>query len=233
MARIQAHISGLAVALIVGLFASVGYFLSVQFTGGFIYFAIALVALVGLSFVVSFWGDRIPKMEGAQEADRHPEAVLIGFGPFRAKYAAWGGGVGAVFGYLALNGLSIGLPATGSALSLGSPYLALDNKFIIIGLLAPGIEEMAFRGVFYSILYDQTRNVHLSAAVQSVFFSYYHAWAYGPYLQTYYVAAGLFGFVAAEVGAATGSLWAPWLAHTINNTIIFGNVYGFAVGVVQ
>lgn len=229
MARIQPQITGVLTVLFAGLVASYWYLVSFQFTGGIIYFFFSLIMLVGVLVLREIWGDVIPQTQEAQELDRNPKAVLIGFGRPKAAYIGYGAALGGGFTLLSLYGFSIGLPSGTSALALTGPYLALDNKFLIVVLMAPGIEEATFRSVIYSWAYNKSGNVHLAAGVSAFSFSIYHFYAYGPYLQTAFVAAGLFGFAAAEVGAFTGSLWAPWVGHTIYNFSIFGQVFGFAV----
>lgn len=84
-------------------------------------------------------------------------------------------------------------------------------NLLMIGLLPAIGEEFIFRGVFQKLFYQYTKRIHLSVFITAIIFSAIHMQFLG-FLPRF--ALGVFlGYLLVW----TGSIWAPVLAHFINN----------------
>lgn len=88
---------------------------------------------------------------------------------------------------------------------------ALALNLLIIGLAAGFSEELLFRGCFQRLLTTGGVNRHLAIWIVAIIFSAMHFQFYG------FVPRVLLGAYFGYLLIWTGSLWAPILAHTLNN----------------
>ncbi|HAH23817.1 MAG TPA: CPBP family intramembrane metalloprotease domain-containing protein [Prolixibacteraceae bacterium] len=93
----------------------------------------------------------------------------------------------------------------------GIPGL-LFNVFMIAMLPAIG-EELLFRGVIQRIFTNMTKNYHWGIWIAAFIFSAIHIQFYG-FLPRFILGA-MFGYLLVW----TGTMWAPILAHFVNNTM--------------
>jgi membrane protease YdiL (CAAX protease family) len=89
----------------------------------------------------------------------------------------------------------------------------LGINLLMFGLLPALGEELFFRGALFSILKDWTKRKHLTIFITAFIFSAIHLQFYG-FLPRFLLGVG-FGYLF----IFTGSLWAPILAHFINNSL--------------
>lgn len=89
--------------------------------------------------------------------------------------------------------------------------LNLAINIFIVGVLAAISEELFFRGVLQKILFDSTKNIHLSIFICSVVFSALH--------QEFYsiIPRVLLGMLLGYAFVFSKSLWVPILIHFVNN----------------
>lgn len=88
----------------------------------------------------------------------------------------------------------------------------LFNIFMVAVLPAIG-EELMFRGVIQRIFTTMTRNYHWGIWISALIFSAFHMQFYG-FLPRMLLGA-MFGYLLVW----TGTMWAPILAHFVNNTM--------------
>jgi membrane protease YdiL (CAAX protease family) len=88
----------------------------------------------------------------------------------------------------------------------------LFNIFMVAILAALG-EEFLFRGVLQRIFTNMTKNYHWGIWIAAIFFSAVHVQFYG-FLPRLLLGA-MFGYLLVW----TGTMWAPILAHFVNNTM--------------
>lgn len=94
----------------------------------------------------------------------------------------------------------------------------LVNLFVVA--LVPAVcEEIAFRGVLQTQLAKGFKNPHIAIWVSAFLFSFIHFQFYG-FLPRMLLGA-FFGYLLIH----TGSLWAPILAHFVNNAVAVGSHY--------
>jgi len=88
----------------------------------------------------------------------------------------------------------------------------LFNIFMIAVLPALG-EELMFRGVFQRIFTNMTKNYHWGIWIAAIIFSGFHVQFYG------FIPRLLLGAMFGYLLVWTGTIWAPILAHFVNNTM--------------
>lgn len=88
---------------------------------------------------------------------------------------------------------------------------ALALNLLIIGLAAGFSEELLFRGCFQRLLTTGGVNRHVAIWIVAIVFSAMHFQFYG------FVPRVLLGAYFGYLLIWTGSIWAPVLAHTLNN----------------
>ena len=86
-------------------------------------------------------------------------------------------------------------------------------NILMIGILPALAEELMFRGILQRIFTNLTWNVHWGILISSFIFSAIHMQFYGLFPR--WVLGILFGYLLVW----SGSMWAPILAHFVNNTI--------------
>ncbi len=112
---------------------------------------------------------------------------------------------------------------TDAFLGLKSPSDLIWN-IIMFGLLPAIGEELFFRGALFSILREWTKRTNLTIFITAFLFSAIHLQFYG-FLPRFLLGVG-FGYLF----YFTGSLWAPILAHFVNNTLAVVAAYLFSTG---
>ncbi|WP_291582664.1 CPBP family intramembrane glutamic endopeptidase [Clostridium sp. UBA6640] len=105
--------------------------------------------------------------------------------------------------------------------------LTKENLFImilVIGIVAPLVEEFLFRGVIYRTL-SKNISIPVTIIIQGILFGIYH----GNLIQGVY--ASLLGIIFGFITYKTQSLWPVIITHMTNNTIvviiptIMGDIY--------
>ena len=81
----------------------------------------------------------------------------------------------------------------------------------VIAVLPAFAEEFMFRGILQSELYRGTRNIHAAIWISAILFSAFHLQFYG------FVPRILLGAMFGYIYHWSGNLWAPMLAHFLNN----------------
>ena len=84
---------------------------------------------------------------------------------------------------------------------------------IIIAIMTGIGEELMFRGVIQKILIGWTKNIHLGILYTAIIFSAIHFQFYG------FVPRMILGMVLGYLYIWSKSLWAPVIAHAINNAL--------------
>ena len=102
----------------------------------------------------------------------------------------------------------------------------LFNVFMIAILPALG-EELMFRGVIQRIFTTMTKNYHWGIWIAAIIFSAFHMQFYG-FLPRLLLGA-MFGYLLVW----TGTMWAPILAHFVNNTMGVVGYYMIDKGVIS
>ena len=106
-----------------------------------------------------------------------------------------------------------------SAKQLTDAFLAMKSykdlavNLIMFGFLPALGEELFFRGALFTIIKEWTKKKHLTIFITAFLFSAIHLQFYG-FLPRFLLGAG-FGYLF----VFTGSLWAPILAHFLNNSM--------------
>ncbi len=96
----------------------------------------------------------------------------------------------------------------------GSPDINVFLVNIVVLALLPAFgEEMIFRGVVLPILRKWTGNVHLAVWISAFIFSAFHLQFYG------FLPRFILGALLGYLFVWSKSLWAPIIAHFINNTL--------------
>lgn len=108
---------------------------------------------------------------------------------------------------------------------MGNPDpFSLLLLFLAVVVMAPIVEEIAFRGVFYNLL-NKALPLWAAAVISSVVFGVLHG---ATFLQT-----AVIGFVLAFIYQVTGDLRMAILGHAVNNGIAFLQAVLLAQGVLQ
>jgi membrane protease YdiL (CAAX protease family) len=114
---------------------------------------------------------------------------------------------------------SVALPSEERAMQLTHLFLSSHEQLgyvplvFAIALIPAVCEEVVFRGVLQPLLIKGTGNAHVAILISSVLFSAIHLQLYG-FLPRLVLGAGL-GYLAWW----SGSLWAPIIAHFMNNAL--------------
>lgn len=124
--------------------------------------------------------------------------------------------LGIVFIYISVlsPAIAFGLPNFG--LSLGD-----FPRFIVVGILAPLIEEILFRGAILGLLRIWGVNVYLAIVIQAILFSLYHLVAYGGSIADAsgaFLGAALFGTIAGLITYYRMTLTDSIIMHSLFNT---------------
>ena len=114
---------------------------------------------------------------------------------------------------------------TDAFLSMKS-YKYLGLNLIMFGLLPAVGEELFFRGALFAIIKEWTKRIHLTIFITAFLFSAIHLQFYG-FLPRFLLGIG-FGYLF----VFTGSLWAPMLAHFLNNSIAVIAAFLFNQGMI-
>ena len=185
-------------------------------------------------------------IEDLLEADT-PEKLLIllttfigmALGPMAAVAMLHERSAGSLFGRapVVLRDFSIATLAAGSVLGLSLiPWFVLNEPipglayerwilFLPIALIGivvqTGAEEILFRGYIQQQLAARFRSPFVWALIPSVLFGFAHfdVTSAGDNAILVVLSAGLFGLLAAELTARTGSIGAAWGFHFANNTL--------------
>lgn len=107
-------------------------------------------------------------------------------------------------------------------LSASDP-LSLILLFLAVVVMAPIVEEIAFRGVLYNML-NKTMSLWGAALVSSVVFGIMHG--------TTFLQTAVIGFVLAVIYQVTGDLKMAMLGHAVNNAFAFGQGILLSNGVI-
>jgi membrane protease YdiL (CAAX protease family) len=112
---------------------------------------------------------------------------------------------------------------TDAFLSMKS-YKDLAVNLIMFGLLPAIGEELFFRGALFTIIKEWTKRKHLTIFITAFLFSAIHLQFYG-FLPRFLLGVG-FGYLF----VFTGTLWAPMIAHFINNSLAVVAAFFFFQG---
>lgn len=132
-------------------------------------------------------------------------------------------GLGLGIGFIVLNLLS-------PAITIGFPNLGLAitpiATLFVIGILAPIIEEILFRGALFGLLELLNINVVLAVLLQAAAFTTYHYTAYGASLAAVgaFIGAFLFGIIAMFVTIKRQSLLPSIILHSIFNIYLLSKL---------
>jgi membrane protease YdiL (CAAX protease family) len=113
----------------------------------------------------------------------------------------------------------VGLHAWNPAIfNLGYPKAIESVRFLVVGIIAPIGEELAFRqGIFKTALRDNKRLGLIPAIIiTSIAFAAFHAVAYG-LATAAYLGAGFFSVLACWITEKTGDMTAALVMHMIIN----------------
>lgn len=91
-------------------------------------------------------------------------------------------------------------------------FMSLLTNLFMIGLLAAVAEELFFRGALQRVLIEWTKSVHWGIWIAGFLFSFLHFEFYG------FLPRMLMGVYLGYLFVWTGTIWAPILAHFLNNS---------------
>lgn len=94
--------------------------------------------------------------------------------------------------------------------------------FLSVVVMAPIVEEIAFRGVLYNLL-NKTLPLWVSALISSVIFGILHG--------TTFLQTAIIGLVLAFIYQITGDLKVAIIGHAVNNAVAFGQAILLSTGV--
>ncbi|MBM3404177.1 MAG: CPBP family intramembrane metalloprotease [Bacteroidetes bacterium] len=103
-----------------------------------------------------------------------------------------------------------GLQLTEGFLNIQS-FGGLMGNLLVMALLPAIGEELLFRGLFIRLFKDWLKNPHVAILLAAIIFSAFHMQFYG------FVPRMVLGVIFGYLFVYTGSLWAPVIAHFINN----------------
>lgn len=86
-------------------------------------------------------------------------------------------------------------------------------NLFMMGMLAAFAEELFFRRVALSLLYEATGNTHVSIFISAILFSLAHGQFF------YFIPLFIFGLVLGYLALWSRSLWLPVIAHFTNNAL--------------
>lgn len=102
--------------------------------------------------------------------------------------------------------------------------ISLFLLFLSVVVMAPIVEEIAFRGVLYNLLSDRMSLI-AAAIVSSLIFGIMHG--------TTFLQTAVIGFVLAFIYQVTGDLKMAILGHAANNGVAFGQGVLLAKGIIK
>ncbi|WP_426291839.1 CPBP family intramembrane glutamic endopeptidase [Dyadobacter endophyticus] len=157
--------------------------------------------------------------------------LVLAFIPANSKFIEWNAAMDLPD---ALSGLEKWMRDKEDQLSVMTEFLTSYNSFsqLLIALfvvtLLPALgEEMLFRGVIQTKIFQESRNIHLAIWVSAAIFSAIHFQFYG-FLPRMMLGA-LFGYLYYW----TGNLWVAILAHFVNNGFVLVMMYLHNVGIIE
>lgn len=157
--------------------------------------------------------------------------LVLAFIPVNSKFIEWNAAMDLPD---ALSGLEKWMRDKEDQLSVMTEFLTSYKSFsqLLIALfvvtLLPALgEEMLFRGVIQTKIFQESRNIHVAIWVSAAIFSAIHFQFYG-FLPRMMLGA-LFGYLYYW----TGNLWVAILAHFVNNGFVLVMMYLHNVGIVE
>lgn len=157
--------------------------------------------------------------------------LVLTFIPVNSKFIEWNAAMDLPD---ALSGLEKWMRDKEDQLSVMTEFLTSYKSFsqLLIALfvvtLLPALgEEMLFRGVIQTKIFQESRNIHVAIWVSAAIFSAIHFQFYG-FLPRMMLGA-LFGYLYYW----TGNLWVAILAHFVNNGFVLVMMYLHNVGIVE
>ncbi len=157
--------------------------------------------------------------------------LVLAFIPVNSKFIEWNAAMDLPD---ALSGLEKWMRDKEDQLSVMTEFLTSYKSFgqlmiaLFVVTLLPALgEEMLFRGVIQTKLFQELRNMHVAIWVSAAIFSAIHFQFYG-FLPRMMLGA-LFGYLYYW----TGNLWVPILAHFVNNGFVLVMMYLHNVGIVK
>lgn len=157
--------------------------------------------------------------------------VVIAFIPVNSKFIEWNAAMDLPD---ALSGLEKWMRDKEDQLSVMTEFLTSYKSFgqLLIALfvvtLLPALgEEVLFRGVIQTKLYQEVRNIHVAIWLAAAIFSAIHFQFYG-FLPRMMLGA-LFGYLYYW----SGNLWVAVLAHFVNNGFVLVMMYLHNAGIVE
>lgn len=157
--------------------------------------------------------------------------LVLAFIPVNSKFIEWNAAMDLPD---ALSGLEKWMRDKEDQLSVMTEFLTSYNSFsqLLIALcvvtLLPALgEEMLFRGVIQTKIFQESRNIHIAIWVSAAIFSAIHFQFYG-FLPRMMLGA-LFGYLYYW----TGNLWVAILAHFVNNGFVLVMMYLHNVGIIK
>ncbi|WP_342082925.1 CPBP family intramembrane glutamic endopeptidase [Dyadobacter sp. OTU695] len=157
--------------------------------------------------------------------------LVLAFIPVNSKFIEWNAAMDLPD---ALSGLEKWMRDKEDQLSVMTEFLTSYKSFgqLLIALfvvtLLPALgEEMLFRGVIQTKLFQELRNIHVAIWLSAAIFSAIHFQFYG-FLPRMMLGA-LFGYLYYW----TGNLWVAILAHFVNNGFVLVMMYLHNVGLVK
>jgi membrane protease YdiL (CAAX protease family) len=134
---------------------------------------------------------------------------------------AWGGAFGGLFMFMNMWAPSI--------FNLPIPVTVEGARFLIVGIIAPIGEELAFRHGLYLMILRQRMGFLSAAVINSIIFALFHWVAYGSGEQTAaYVGAFSFSIIACWLTEKRGDIVAATLMHMAVNIFFLVKMFGFA-----
>lgn len=157
--------------------------------------------------------------------------LVLAFIPVNSKFIEWNAAMDLPE---ALSGLEKWMRDKEDQLSVMTEFLTSYKSFgqlliaLFVATLLPALgEEMLFRGVIQTKIFQESRNIHVAIWVSAAIFSAIHFQFYG-FLPRMMLGA-LFGYLYYW----TGNLWVAILAHFVNNGFVLVMMYLHNIGLVK
>lgn len=188
----------LIVSLIISLFIIGFVILSPDFKdymGGWKFMGLGIIC----SLVIFNW-DKIPK--------KRPDRKLFTFQDDWKADLFWGVIVGLVFLFL-IGKLHLSIIAPGIPQSVSNSPLSVAGSFISVNIIAPLIEETAFRMILFSLFWIILGwNLFFSVGLSAFGFAFYHIWSYGG------------EFTQAAIAGVSGALFSALLMGVVFSVLV-------------
>jgi membrane protease YdiL (CAAX protease family) len=121
------------------------------------------------------------------------------------------------------------------AMSIGVPKYAMSliadfyGKFMLVGIIAPIMEELLFKGIilagliiiFQSLNLSKEISVAFSVILTSLIFSLYHFEAYGSAMEAAFLGAFLFSIFSSIITIKTNNVLPSIIIHSMSNIYVF------------